>query len=97
MFAFLGVSRIIFIVEVEDKFFRFKAKLLIEQHSRVGGRDMESDIFPHTGLKQGHIKSLKVNHWSNRGSPAQFENQIKPRVYVRRITLSTMYKKAAFC
>ena len=51
MFAFLSVSRIIFVVKVEDKFFRFKAKLLIEQHSRVRGRDMESDIFPHTCLK----------------------------------------------
>ena len=27
-------------------------------------------------------------------SNAQFENRIKPRVYVRRITGSTMYKKA---
>ena len=35
---------------------------------------------------------------SNKESPAQFENLIKPRVYVRRITRSitrsTMYKKA---
>ena len=30
-------------------------------------------------------------------SSAQFENRIKPRVYVRRITSSTMYKKAPFC
>ena len=29
--------------------------------------------------------------------PAQFENGIKPWVYVRRITRSTMYKKAPFC
>ena len=32
-----------------------------------------------------------------RESPAQFENRIKPRVYIRRITGSTMYEKAAFC
>ena len=32
----------------------------------------------------------------NRESPAQFENRIKPRVYVRRITRSTMYGKASF-
>ena len=31
----------------------------------------------------------------NRESPAQFENQIKPQVYVRRIARSTMYKKAS--
>ena len=30
-------------------------------------------------------------------SPAQFENLIKPQVYVRRIKCSTMYKKAPFC
>ena len=30
-------------------------------------------------------------------SPAQFEKRIKPRVYVRRITHSTMYEKAPFC
>ena len=30
-------------------------------------------------------------------SPIQFENQIKPWVYVRRITRSTMYEKATFC
>ena len=28
---------------------------------------------------------------------AQFEKRIKPRVYVRRITRSTMYKKAPIC
>ena len=30
-------------------------------------------------------------------SPAQFENQIKPLVYIRQITHSTMYKKAPIC
>ena len=30
-------------------------------------------------------------------SPSQFENRIMPRVYVRRITRSTMYQKAPFC
>ena len=30
-------------------------------------------------------------------SPAQFENRIKPLVYIRRITHSTMYEKAPFC
>ena len=30
-------------------------------------------------------------------SPAQFENPINPRVYVRRVTHSTMYEKAPFC
>ena len=30
----------------------------------------------------------------NRESPTQFENRIKPRLYVRRITHSTMYEKA---
>ena len=33
----------------------------------------------------------------NRESPAQFENQIKSRMYVRRISRSTMYEKAPFC
>ena len=38
---------------------------------------------------------LKVNNYlNNRENPAQFENRIKPRVYVRRITHSTMYGKA---
>ena len=32
-----------------------------------------------------------------RESPAQFENRIKPRVYVRRIAHSTMYKRATLC
>ena len=33
-----------------------------------------------------------------RESPAQFENRIKPRVYVRRITRSTLYyvRKSSF-
>ena len=30
----------------------------------------------------------------NKESPAQFENRIKPRVYVRCITRNTMYEKA---
>ena len=34
---------------------------------------------------------------TKRESPAQFENRIKPRVYVRRIRGSTMYKKTPFC
>ena len=33
----------------------------------------------------------------NRESPAQCENRIKPRVYVRRIRRSTMYENAQFC
>ena len=28
--------------------------------------------------------------------PAQFQNRIRPQVYVRRITRSTMYEKASF-
>ena len=32
----------------------------------------------------------------NRESPAQFENRIKPRVYVRCVTRSTMYEKNPF-
>ena len=31
------------------------------------------------------------------GSPAQFENRIKPQVYVRRVTRSTMYEQAPIC
>ena len=34
---------------------------------------------------------------SNQESPAQFENRIKPQVYVMRITLSPMNEKALFC
>ena len=30
-------------------------------------------------------------------SPTQFENQMKPWVYARRITRSTTYEKATFC
>ena len=30
-------------------------------------------------------------------SPAQFENQIKPWMYVRRIMRTTMYETAPFC
>ena len=51
MFTFSSVSRIIFVVKVEDKFFWFKTKLLIQQHSGVGGGDVQSDVFPHTSLK----------------------------------------------
>ena len=32
-----------------------------------------------------------------RESPAKFEYRIKPRVYVRRITRSTMYENTPFC
>ena len=41
-------------------------------------------------------RALK-DHNHNRENPAQFENRIKPRVYARRITRSTMYEKALFC
>ena len=37
---------------------------------------------------------LLIRCSSNPESPAQFENRIKPRLYVRRITRSTMYEKA---
>ena len=37
--------------------------------------------------------SYQIN-WESR---AQFENRIKPRMYVRHITHSTMYEKAPFC
>ena len=32
---------------------------------------------------------------NNRESPAQLEDRIKPRVYVRLITLSNMYEKSS--
>ena len=42
-----------------------------------------------------HNHSSQTNpNWE---SPAQFENQIKPCVYVRCITPSNMYEKAPFC
>ena len=34
---------------------------------------------------------------SNRERTPQFDNRIMARVYVRSITRSTMYQKAAFC
>ena len=43
-------------------------------------------------------KPLKEHTGDNiRESSAQFENRIKPCVYVRRIMRSTMYEKAPFC
>ena len=44
-------------------------------------------------LKTCHIQS---HPGDNLESPTQFENRMKPRVYVRRLTLSTMYEKAPF-
>ena len=46
-----------------------------------------------THCKSHHASDDQFN-WE---SPAQFENRIKPPVYVRRITRSTMYKKAPLC
>ena len=50
---------------------------------------------------QNIIPENRIWYWdccqSNRESPPQFENRIKPRVYVRRITRSTMYEKSPFC
>ena len=50
------------------------------------------------------LKFLLVNELVNivterniRESLPQFENQIMARVYVRKITRSTMYQKAPFC
>ena len=40
------------------------------------------------------VQSSVVGNWE---SPAQVESRIKPRMYVRRITSSTMYEKAQFC
>ena len=39
-----------------------------------------------------HLQDTVRN--SNLESPVQFENQIKPLLYVRRITRSTMYKSS---
>ena len=38
---------------------------------------------------------MGITHVANQESLAQFENRIKPGVYVRRITHSTMYKKSS--
>ena len=38
---------------------------------------------------------MQAEHQS--GSPVQFKNRIKPRVYLKCITRSTMYEKAPFC
>ena len=47
---------------------------------------------------QSHpVIGFLVAHVVNRESPAQFEHRIKPRMYVRRVTRSTMYEKAPFC
>ena len=63
-------------------------------------------------IYEGQFKFLK-NEWAcpandiitdhraqmniHRETSEQFENRIKPRVYVRRITRSTMYEKGPFC
>ena len=37
-----------------------------------------------------------VMRYCNRKNPAQFENRIKPRVFVRLVTCRTMYEKVPF-
>ena len=43
------------------------------------------------------VAFLGTYNTHNRDSPAQFENRIKPRDYVRPIMRNTMYEKAPFC
>ena len=43
-------------------------------------------------MYRGHVKT----GGSSREIPAQFEDRIKPPVYLRRITRRTMYEKAPF-
>ena len=50
--AALGaVHGVIFVVEVQDVFLSFEAKLLVQQHGRVAGRHVQRYVFPHTRLK----------------------------------------------
>ena len=54
--------------------------------------EIQDDEFKSVSISLSQTASTS---WGNRESPAQFENRIKPRVYVRRITRSTMYKKSS--
>lgn len=47
-----AVQGVIFIVEVQDVFFCFEAKLLVEQHGRVAGRHVQRHVFAHARLKR---------------------------------------------
>ena len=50
-------------------------------------------------IKIVSLAMLYMSAWSfdNQESPAYFENRIKPKVYLRRITRSTMYEQVPFC
>ena len=49
-----------------------------------------------TGLCPNCLQCLSADN-NNRESSALFENRIKPQVYVRCITHSTIYDKTAYC
>ena len=51
-------------------------------------------VFGPVGPSAGFARN---SNRGNRKSPAQLENRIKPRMYVRRITRRTMHEKAPFC
>ena len=64
----------------------FKDKKQLPHTTDAGQRQVKKT---HLAFGLGELEN------ANRESPAQFENQIKPREYVRRITHSTIYKKSS--
>ena len=58
--------------------------------------DLSNKDYAVESLNDLLVKNKKFKVISILESPAQFENQIKPQVYVRRIT-RTVYEKAPFC
>lgn len=47
----LGVHGEVLVVEVQNELFGLEAELLIEQHGRVTGGNVQRDVLPHTRLK----------------------------------------------
>jgi len=59
MFTFPGISREVFVVEVQYELVWFEAKLLVEQHGRVGGGAVQRHILPHACL----VDNTLINMW----------------------------------
>lgn len=87
MLALLAVQGIIFVIKIQNVFFRLKSKLLVEQHSRVACRDVKSYIFAHAGLPRegGKKKSITAREWDGPWGNVEVKRFIRSGIRVTEV------------
>lgn len=57
MLALLTIQGVVLVIKIQDVLFSLESKLLVQEHGRVTGRDVQGHILAHAGLQKRALVS----------------------------------------